>query len=292
MNILLLARNPKLYSHQRLLEAAINRGHNLEIKDTLSFYMKVNQTSMTIWNKDVKIDEYNAVIPRIGASITHYGAALVRHFELKGVYTVNTSSAILNSRDKFWSLQLLANHNISIPTTVYSHSSEHTKMVIEKVGGAPLIIKLLEGTQGLGVVLAQSNSNAENLIEAFKGVKANIMVQEYIKEASGSDIRCFVVGDEVVAAMERKAMKEGEFRANIHRGGVGKSVELTDEEIDLAVKSSKIMGLGVSGVDILRSKKGSMVIEVNSSPGLQGIEDVTGVDVADKIIAYIEQKTN
>ncbi|MBN9543025.1 MAG: RimK family alpha-L-glutamate ligase, partial [Alphaproteobacteria bacterium] len=194
--------------------------------------------------------------------------------------------------DKFWSLQLLASHNVRIPLTMFSHSNENTKSLIEKVGGAPLIIKLLEGTQGLGVVLAQTDSSAENLIGAFKGVKANILVQEYIKEASGSDIRCFVIGDEVVAAMERKAMREGEFRANIHRGGVGKEVILTDEEKDMAVRAAKIMGLGVSGVDLLRSERGPQVIEVNSSPGLKGIEQVTGIDVASKIIEYIEKSAS
>ncbi|MBN8828322.1 MAG: 30S ribosomal protein S6--L-glutamate ligase [Sphingobacteriia bacterium] len=291
MNIALLARNPNLYSHKRLIEAAREKGFQIRIIDTLKCYMGSSPKGAKVWLRGgEELDNVNVVIPRIGASITFYGAAVVRQFEMMEVYTANSSAGIVNSRDKYRCLQLLAKNGINIPITAFGHSHEDTSELIRIVGGAPLIIKLLEGTQGVGVVLAQDNRMAENVINAFKGAKANILIQEYIKEASGSDIRCFVIGDKVVASMERKAMKPGEFRANLHQGGVGEPVVLTDEEIHMAISAARVMGLGIAGVDILRSNNGSMVIEVNSSPGLKGIETVTGIDVAGSIIKFIKSQ--
>jgi ribosomal protein S6--L-glutamate ligase len=235
-----------------------------------------------------KLDHIDAVIPRIGASITFYGTAVVRQFEMMGVFTLNESVAISRSRDKLRSLQLLARKGIGMPITGFSRSPDDVRDLIKIASGAPLVIKLIEGTQGIGVVLAETTKAAESVIEAFMGLKANIMVQEYIKEASGEDIRCFVIGDRVVAAMKRKA-KEGEFRSNLHRGGSAELIKITAEERKTAVKAANAMGLNVAGVDILRSSRGPLVVEVNSSPGLEGIEKATGEDIASMIIEFIEK---
>jgi ribosomal protein S6--L-glutamate ligase len=236
-----------------------------------------------------ELQGFDAVIPRIGASITFYGTAVLRQFEMMGVYSVNESVAISRSRDKLRSLQLLARKGVGLPVTGFAHSTLYTGDLIERVGGAPLVIKLLEGTQGIGVVLAETHQAAESVIEAFRGLKTNILVQEFIKEAKGADIRCLVVGDKVVAAMKRQG-KEGDFRSNLHRGGSATITRLTPEERSTAVRAAKIMGLNVAGVDLLRSNHGAVVMEVNSSPGLEGIEKATGKDVADLIIEFIEKQ--
>ena len=288
MKIAILSRKPELYSTQALADAAKDRGHNVRIIDPLRCYMNITSNRPSISYKGEKLQDIDAVIPRIGASITFYGTAVVRQFEMMGVYCVNESVAITRSRDKLRSLQLLARKGIGLPVTGFSHSTAYTEDLIEMVGGAPLVVKLLEGTQGIGVVLCENKAAAESVIEAFRGLKTNILVQEFIKEADGADIRCFVVGDKVVATMMRKG-KEGEFRSNLHRGGSAKKIRITPEERSTAVRSSRIMGLNVAGVDILRSNHGPVVMEVNSSPGLEGIQSVTGKDVADIIIEYIEK---
>ncbi len=289
MKIAILARNPHLYSHKRLVEAAKNRGHEIRIINPLHCYMNISAHKPEIHYRGGEIiKDIDAIIPRIGASVTFYGTAVLRQFEMMGVYPVNESVAITRSRDKLRSLQLLARKGINMPTTGFAHSPHETEDLIKMLGGAPLVIKLLEGTQGIGVVLAETKQAAESVISAFKGLKANILVQEYIKEAAGSDIRCLVIGDKCVAAMMRQA-KEGEFRANIHRGGKAVLAKITPEERSMAVRATKILGLNVAGVDLLRSRHGSMIIEVNSSPGLEGIENVTGQDIAGKIIEFIEK---
>ena len=289
MKIAILARNPDLYSHQRLLEAGIARGHEMRIINTLCCYINICSPKPEVHYRGGEIlSGFDAIIPRIGASVTFYGAAVVRQFEMMGVYSLNRSLGISRSRDKLRSLQLLARKGINLPITGFAHSPSETEDLIKMVGGAPLIIKLLEGTQGIGVVLADTHRTAESVINAFKGLHANILVQEFIKESAGTDIRCFVIGDKVVAAMKRQA-KEGEFRSNIHRGGKATVVKITPEERAMAVKAAKIMRLNVAGVDIIRSKRGSMVLEVNSSPGLEGIEEATGKDIAAMIIEFIEK---
>lgn len=291
MKIAILSRRPKLYSTARLVEAALNRGHEVEVIDTLRCYMNIASHKPTIHYKGRQIERFDAVIPRIGASITFYGTAVLRQFEMmkeEEIFAVNESIAISRSRDKLRSLQLLARKGIGLPITGFAHSPEDTQDLIQMVGSAPVVIKLLEGTQGMGVVLAESPKAAESVIDAFAGLKVNILVQEFIKEADCSDIRCFVVGGKVVATMKRQA-KAGEFRSNLHRGGVGSPVKITKEERLTAVRAAQIMGLNVAGVDMLRSKQGPMVLEVNSSPGLRGVETTTGIDVASKIIEFIEQ---
>lgn len=288
MKIGILSRRPEIYSTRRLAEAAGERGHEVRVLDPLKCYMNITSHNPEVHYKGQKLEGYDAIIPRIGASITFYGTAVVRQFEMIGVYSINESVAITRSRDKLRSLQLLARKGIGLAVTGFAHSTQYSSDLIELVGGAPLVIKLLEGTQGIGVVLTDTNKAAESVIEAFRGLKANILVQEFIKEAGGSDIRCFVVGDKVVAAMKRTA-KEGEFRSNIHRGGKGSLVKITPEERSTAVRASKIMGLNVAGVDLLRSNHGPVVMEVNSSPGLEGIEKATGRNIAGMIIEYIEK---
>lgn len=288
MKIGILSRNRGLYSTRRLIEAAEARGHEVEVLDTLHCYMNINSLTPSIHYKGVERHDFDAVIPRIGASITFYGTAVLRQFEMMGVYPLNESVAISRSRDKLRSMQLMARKGIGLPVTGFAHSPDDIPDLIDMVGGAPLVIKLLEGTQGIGVVLAETRKAAESVIEAFMGLKANIMVQEYIKEAGGADIRCFVVGDRVVAAMKRQAA-EGEFRSNLHRGGTASVVRITPEERATAVRAAKTMGLNVAGVDILRSKHGPLVMEVNSSPGLEGVESSTNTDVAGKIIEFIEK---
>lgn len=289
MNIIILSRNAELYSTQALVNAAENRGHAVRVIDPLRCYMNITSNRPSISYKGEKLTGIDAVIPRIGASITFYGTAVVRQFEMMGVYCVNESIAISRSRDKLRSLQLLASKGIGLPVTGFSHSTMFTDDLIEMVGGAPLVVKLLEGTQGIGVVLCENKNAASSVIEAFRGLKTDILVQEFIKEANGEDIRCFVVGDKVVASMMRKGA-EGEFRSNLHRGGSAKVIKISPEERATAVRSCKIMGLHMAGVDILRSNHGPVVMEINSSPGLEGIEKATGKNIAEMVISFIEKK--
>ncbi|MCP5334995.1 MAG: 30S ribosomal protein S6--L-glutamate ligase [Oceanospirillaceae bacterium] len=288
MRIAILSRNPNLYSTKRLVEAGVQRGHQVDVIDTLHCYMDITSNKPAVRYKGQELPKYDAVIPRIGASVTFYGTAVVRQFEMTGTFSVNESVAISRSRDKLRSLQLLSRKGIGLPRTGFAHSPDNIDDLIKNVGGAPLVIKLLEGTQGIGVVLADTKKVAESVIEAFLGLKANILVQEFIKEAGGSDVRCFVVGGKVVAAMQRQAA-EGEFRSNLHRGGTAQLTELSPEEQQTAIDAADIMGLNVCGVDILRSNRGPVVMEVNSSPGLEGIEGATGKDVAGMIYEFIEQ---
>ncbi|MCP4955420.1 MULTISPECIES: 30S ribosomal protein S6--L-glutamate ligase [Photobacterium] len=291
MKIGILSRNQSLYSTSRLIEAAEQRGHEIKVIDALRCYMNINSQKPSIHFKGEDLVDFDAVIPRIGASVTFYGTAVLRQFEMMGVYTVNESVAISRSRDKLRSMQLLSRKCIGMPVTGFASKPDDVKDLLDMVGGAPVVIKLLEGTQGIGVVLAETRKAAESVIEAFMGLKANIMVQEYIKEAGGADIRCFVIGDKVIAAMKRQGA-EGEFRSNLHRGGSAALVKITPEERKTAVAAAKIMGLGVAGVDLLRSDRGPLVMEVNSSPGLEGIEKATGKDIAGMIIEYIEKNAS
>lgn len=289
MHIALLARNANLYSHKRLKEAAEQRGHELDIIDTLRCYMNIASRRPAIYYNGEKLPKYDAVIPRIGASVTFYGLAVLRQFEMMDVFPLNESVAIGRSRDKLRSLQLLAKEGVGLPVTTFAHDPKQTEEVLKVSGGAPLVIKLLEGTQGIGVVLADSDRSAKSVIEAFRGAEVNILVQEFIKEAGGSDIRALVVGGKVVAAMKRTGA-EGEFRSNLHRGGTAESVKISPEERSTAIRSAKRMGLNVCGVDMLRSNHGPVVMEVNSSPGLEGVEKATGIDVAGRIIELIEKR--
>jgi len=288
MKIGILSTNPKLYSTRRLVEAGKERGHEVRVIDHKRCYMNITSHNPGIHYKGVAITDIDAIIPRIGASVSFYGTAVVRQFEMMGVYSVNESVAITRSRDKLRASQLLARKGIGLPVTGFANSPDDTDDLLDFVGGAPVVIKLLEGTQGVGVVLAETKKAAESVIEAFRGLKANFMVQEYIKEAGGSDIRCLVIGDKVVAAMKRQG-KEGEFRSNLHRGGSASLIRITPEERSTAVRSAKSMGLNVAGVDLLRSNHGPVVLEVNSSPGLEGIENATGKNVAGTIIEFIEK---
>ena len=288
MRLVILARNPRLYSHRRMVEAAEARGHEIEIINTLRCYMNVTSHRPEVRYKGRKLTGIDAVIPRIGASITFYGLAVLRQFEMMGVYPLNESVAIGRSRDKLRSLQLLSRKGIGLPVTGFAHSTGRTEDLIDIVGGAPLVLKLLEGTHGNGVVLAENHQVAASMIDSFRGLKAHFLVQEFIKEAGGADIRCLVVGDKVVAAMKRQG-KEGEFRSNIHKGGSATVIRITPEERSTAVRAARILGLNVAGVDLLRSNHGSVVMEVNSTPGLEGIEKATGKDIADLIIGFIEK---
>jgi ribosomal protein S6--L-glutamate ligase len=290
MKIALLSRNKNLYSSRRLIEAAKERGHEIQTIDVLRCYMNIASHKPTIHYRGEELTGFDAVIPRIGASVTFYGTSVVRQFEMGGVYPLNESVAITRSRDKLRSMQLLSRRGIGMPVTGFANKPDDIKDLIKMVGGAPLVIKLLQGTQGIGVVLAETQKAAESVIEGFMGVKADILVQEYIKEAGGADIRCFVVGGKVVAAMKRQAVA-GEFRSNLHRGGSATLIRITPEERSTAVRAAKIMGLNVAGVDLLRSNHGPVVMEVNSSPGLQGIEEATGKDVAGMIIGFIENNS-
>lgn len=289
MKIAILSRRPQLYSTRRLAEEAKKRGHNVRIINTLRCYMNIATQKPSIHYKGEDLTEFDAVIPRIGASITFYGTAVLRQFEMMGCFAVNDSLAITRSRDKLRALQLLSRKGIGLPITGFADSPDDVNDLIKMVGGAPLVIKLLEGTQGIGVVLAETRGAAENVIEAFLDMKAHIMVQEYIKEAHGTDIRCFVVGGKVIAAMKRQA-RGTEFRSNLHRGGYAELVRISAEERKTAIRAAKIMGLNVAGVDLLRSDRGPLVIEVNSSPGLKGIENATGKNIAEMIVKYIEEK--
>ena len=288
MKIVILSRRSSLYSTRRLVEAANARGHEVRVVDTLRCYMNIASHKPEIHYRGENLGDFDAVIPRIGASITFYGTAVLRQFEMMGVYPLNESVAISRSRDKLRSLQLLARKGIGLPVTSFAHSPDDIEDLIRMVGGAPVVIKLLEGTQGIGVVLAETQKAAESVIEAFMGLKQNILVQEFIKEAGGADIRCLVIGEKVVASMMRQA-KEGEFRSNLHRGGSAHLVKITPEERSTAVRAARVMGLNVAGVDILRSNHGPVVMEVNSSPGLEGIESATGKDIAGQIIEFLEK---
>ncbi|HSR50934.1 MAG TPA: 30S ribosomal protein S6--L-glutamate ligase [Acidobacteriota bacterium] len=288
MKIGILSRQSELYSTRRLTEAAKERGHEVRVIDPLRCYMNITSHNPSIYYGEDKLRGYEAIIPRIGASITFYGTAVVRQFEMMGVYSLNESVAITRARDKLRSMQLLARKGIGLPVTGFAHSTKFTDNLIRIAGGAPLVVKLLEGTQGIGVVLAETDQAASSVIEAFRGLKANILVQEFISEAKGADLRCFVIGNKVVAAMKRQG-KEGEFRSNIHRGGSASVIKITPEERSTATRAARIMGLNVAGVDLLRSNHGPVVMEVNSSPGLEGIENATNKDIAAKIIEFIEK---
>lgn len=288
MKIAMLARNPDLYSHKRLKEAAEEKGHDFDIINTLKCYLNIKSNNSELFYKGEALKGYDAVIPRIGASVTFYGLAVLRQFEIMGTYPLNESVAIGRSRDKLRSMQLLARKGIGLPNTTFAHESKFTEDIIETVGGAPVVIKLLEGTQGIGVVLADTARSAKSMVEAFRGVNVNILVQQFIKEAGSSDIRALVIGGKVVAAMLRTGA-EGDFRSNLHRGGSAQTVKLTSVERATALAASSAMGLNVCGVDMLRSNTGPVVMEVNSSPGLEGVENATGIDVAGKIIEFIEK---
>lgn len=289
MKIAILSRNKNLYSTRRLVEAANARGHDVHVIDVLRCYMNITAHNPEIHYRGEVLKGFDAVIPRIGASVTFYGTAVLRQFEMMNVFPLNESVAVTRSRDKLRSAQLLARKGIGMPVTGFAHNPDDIEDLLKQVGGAPVVIKLLEGTQGIGVVLAETKKAAESVIQAFMGLKANIMVQEFIKEAGGADLRCFVVGGKVVAAMKRQG-PEGEFRSNLHRGGTANLVRLTPEERSTAVRAARIMGLNVCGVDLLRSNHGAVVMEVNSSPGLEGIENASKKDVADMIIDYTEKK--
>jgi ribosomal protein S6--L-glutamate ligase len=284
----MMARNPNLYSHKRLVAAAEERGHSMDVINTVHCYMNITSHRPELRYRGEKITGYDAVVPRIGASITFYGLAVLRQFEMMGVYPLNESVAIGRSRDKLRSLQLLARDGIGLPVTGFANSAKYSDDVIKIAGGAPVVIKLLEGTQGIGVVLGETPNSAKSVIEAFGGVKINILVQEFIKEAGGMDIRCLVVGGKVIAAMKRQGA-EGDFRSNLHRGGSAMTIKITPEERSTAIRAAKTLGLNVCGVDLLRANHGPVVMEVNSSPGLEGVENATGIDVAGKIIEFIEK---
>lgn len=287
MKIAILSRDGTLYSCKRLREAAMQRGHTVDILDPLSCYMNINPSVSSIHYKGRRLPHFDAVIPRIGSAITFYGTAALRQFELLGSYPLNESVAIARARDKLRSMQLLARKGIDLPLTGMAHSPDDTSDLIEMVGGAPLVVKLVEGTQGIGVVLAETRQAAESVIDAFRGLNAHILVQEYIAEAKGRDVRCLVVGNKVVAAIERCA-KDGDFRSNLHRGGVAKIATISERERQIAITAAQTLGLDVAGVDILRATRGPLVMEVNASPGLEGIEKTTGIDIAGRMIQWIE----
>ncbi|GAA0280641.1 30S ribosomal protein S6--L-glutamate ligase [Alteraurantiacibacter aestuarii] len=291
MRFAMLARNPNLYTHKRLVEAAEQRGHEIEIINTTKCFMEITSHRPTIHyaGRIFRAGDFDAVIPRIGASITFYGLAVLRQFEMMGVFPLNESVGIGRSRDKLRSLQLLARDGIGLPVTAFAQDAKQADDVLEVVGGAPVVIKLLEGTQGIGVVLADTARSAKSVFEAFRSANVNILAQEFIKEAGGSDIRALVIDGKVVAAMERTGAK-GEFRSNIHRGGSAKQIKITAEERSTAVRSAKAMGLNACGVDMLRSNHGPVVMEVNSSPGLEGIEAATQLDLAGKMIEFLEKE--
>ena len=287
MKIAILSRNASLYSTSRLVDAARSRGHSVRVLDPLRCYMRISSNGFDMHYKGRPLSGFDAVIPRIGSSITFYGTAVLRQFEMMGVYTPNSSDAVLRSRDKLRSLQLLARQGIDLPMTVFGDYPDDTADLLQMLGDPPHVIKLNEGTQGQGVLLAEKRSASQGMIEAFRGLYANFVVQEFIGEAGGGDLRCFVVGNRIAAAMHRQA-PEGDFRANLHRGGSAAPVTLSTQETEVALRAAAIMGLGVAGVDLLRSRRGPLVLEVNSSPGLEGIEEATGIDIASAVIAEIE----
>ena len=288
MKIGILSRKKELYSTRRLVEAAEGRGHTVRVIDPLRCYMNIASDRPSIHFKGESLHDFDAIIPRIGASVTFYGTAVVRQFEMMRVYSVNESQAISRSRDKLRSLQLLSRQGIGLPITGFAHSPDDKSDLLERVGSPPFVIKLLEGTQGKGVVLSETHKACESVIDAFRGLDAYFLLQEFIGEAAGSDLRCFVVGDKVIASMRRTA-KEGEFRSNLHRGGKASLVMITPKERSISVRAARAMGLNVAGVDLIRSNRGPLVLEVNSSPGLEGIERATHLDVAGMIIEFIEK---
>ncbi len=287
MRIVILSRNPKLYSTRRLVEAAQKRKHEVLIVDPLMCNIEIEKKSPKIFYKGEYLKNIDAIIPRIGASVTFYGTAVIRQFEMMKVFTTCSSQALIRSRDKLYSLQILSRAGVGLPKTVFTNYTRDVEHIIDSVGGAPLVLKLLEGTQGLGVVLAETKNAATSVLEAFNGLGARVIAQEYIEEAGGADIRAFIVDGKVVGAMKRQG-KEGEFRSNLHRGGSASLIDLTDEEEKTALKAARSLGLAVAGVDMIQSKKGPLVLEVNSSPGLEGIENATGKNIAREIIRYIE----
>ena len=288
MKIVILSTNPRLYSTRRLKEAGELRGHEMLIVDHTKCDIVIERRKPTVFYKGKELNDVDAVIPRIGASVTFYGASVVRQFEMMKVFTAIESQALVRSRDKLRSLQILSRAGLMLPKTAFTNYSKDAKRIIDQVGGAPCVLKLLEGTQGVGVVLAETKSAAESVLEAFQGIKARVIVQEFIKEANGADIRAFVVDGVVVGAMKRQA-KEGEFRSNLHRGGSASIIELSEEEENAALKAARVLKLGIAGVDMLQSNKGPMIMEVNSSPGLEGIESATQKDIAKAIIRYVER---
>ena len=283
----MLARNPKLYSHKRLVEAAKAKGHTIDIINTTQCNMNITAHRPQVMYNGESLTGYDAVIPRIGASITFYGLAVLRQFEMMGVWPLNESVAIGRSRDKLRCLQLLSREGIGLPVTGFANSAKQAEEMIKMANGPPVVIKLLEGTQGIGVILSNTMSSAKSVFEAFRGAKINILVQEFIKEAGGSDIRAFVIGNRVVGAMMRHGAP-GEFRSNLHRGGTSEQIRITPEERSTAVRAARVMGLNVAGVDLLRANHGPVLMEINSSPGLEGIETATGRDIAGQIITFIE----
>ena len=289
MKLAILSRNAKLYSTQRLVDAARARGHSVRVLDPLRCYMRIAPGVFDMHYKGRELAGYDVVIPRIGASVTFYGTAVLRQFEMMGSYTPNRSDAVLRARDKLRCHQLLAREGIGLPATVFGDNPDDTADLLDMLGPPPHVVKLNEGTQGAGVILAEHANASKSVIEAFRGLYANFLVQEFIGEAKGSDIRCFVIGSQVVAAMRRQAPK-GEFRSNLHRGGTAKAVEITGEERETAIRAAKVLGLNVAGVDLLRSRRGPLVLEVNSSPGLEGIEGATGQDIAGHLIDYVTQR--
>jgi ribosomal protein S6--L-glutamate ligase len=289
MRFVMLARNPGLYSHLRIVEAARRRGHEIDVVNTLQVHMTITSSRPTLRHGGKTLPIYDAVIPRIGASITNYGLAVLRQFEMQGVYPLNESVAIGRSRDKLRALQLLARAGVGLPVTAFAHGPRRAEEVVSEVGGAPVVIKLLEGTQGMGVILAETEASAKSIIEAFSAANVNILVQEFVREAAGSDVRALVIGGGIVAGMRRTG-KKGEFRSNLHRGGKAEPIELTPEEQATAIRSAEALGLNVAGVDMLRARRGPLVLEVNSSPGIEGMETATGVDVAGAMIAFLEAR--
>jgi ribosomal protein S6--L-glutamate ligase len=290
MRIAILSEDASLYSTKRLIEAGKERGHEMYVVNYLSCYMNIVTQKPSVVYQGQLLENFDAIIPRIGASRTFYGTAVVRQFEIMGVFSANESQSIARSRDKLRCLQILAREGVRLPITGFAHATTDVDGLIEIVGGAPLVIKLLEGTQGIGVVLAETHQAAKSVIEAFRKLDANILVQEFIEEAGGADTRCFVIANKVVASMKRQSV-DGEFRSNLHRGGKSEKIKLTPEERDIAVRSARAMGLRIAGVDIISSNRGPVVIEVNSSPGLEGIEKATEIDVAGKIIEFLAQHT-
>jgi ribosomal protein S6--L-glutamate ligase len=291
MKIAILSANPNLYSTKRLVEAGKKKGHEMIIIDHTKCDLVIEKKKPAVIYKGEEVTGVDGVIPRIGASVTFFGTAVVRQFEMMKVFTATESQALVRSRDKLRSLQILSRAGLGLPKTVFSNYSKNVGNIIDRVDGAPLVIKLLEGTQGIGVVLADNRNSAESILEAFNGLQARVIVQEFIKEAKGADLRVFIVDGVVVGAMKRQG-KEGEFRSNLHRGGTAEIVTLTDEEENAALKAAKVMGLGIAGVDILQSARGPLILEVNSSPGLEGIESATGKDIATQIIKYVERNAD
>lgn len=288
MNIKILSANPNLYSTKRILEAAKKRNHTIEVINHAKCDIVIEKKKPCVFYRGKQLQDVDAVIPRIGASVTFYGTAVVRQFEMMHCFTTTESQALVRSRDKLRSLQILSRAGLGLPKTIFTNYSKNVAEIVQQLGGAPVIIKLLEGTQGIGVILAETDKAAESVIEAFNNLQARVIVQEFIKEAGGADVRAFIVDGQVVGAMKRQG-KEGEFRSNLHRGGSAEVIQLSDEEEVAALKAAKAMGLGIAGVDLLQSARGPLILEVNSSPGLEGIEAATGKDIANIIIKYIER---